>query len=767
MQFSNKKRFDVVHSRFMEKRYINKIAELQNVSVRQVENVSQMHSEGATIPFMARYRKEATGNMDGVKINDVVEKINYFSDLDKRKETVLKTIDAAGKLTSELKARIENSFDATELEDIYLPYKPKRKTKATIAIEKGLEPLAAMILAQQDFNIDSETSKFINEQVPDKDQALQGARDIIAEWIAENEQARNAVRQLFSKSAVISSKVLKAKKETEDAQKYRDYFEFSEPYSACPSHRMLAIRRGEKESFLSMDITIAEEHAIESLKKIFITKNNAASFQVSLVIEDSYDRLLKPSIENEYRLLGKNSADEEAIKVFAENLRQLLLASPLGSKKVMALDPGFRSGCKLVCLDAQGNLVHYSTIFPHQPQMDVAASVSEIKKLVEKFDIDAIGIGNGTAGRETEQLIRSMDFGKQVSVFMVNESGASIYSASEVAREEFPDQDVTVRGAISIGRRLLDPLSELVKIDAKSIGVGQYQHDVNQTRLKEQLDKVVESCVNHVGVDVNTASRHLLGYISGLSKTLAKNIVDYRQNNGPYKSRDEIKKVPLMGPKSFEQSAGFMRIPGSSNPLDNSAVHPESYFVVETMAKDLNSSVKDLISNSDLTKKIEKKKYITSSVGEFTIADILKELEKPGRDPRSQAEEFRFDDNIKSIEDVKPGMVVPGIVTNITNFGAFIDIGVKQDGLLHISQMSNTFISDPNQTVKLQQHLMVTVTGVDVPRKRISLSMKSASPKHEARLPFPKHSNKTPPAEKDEPLNDFQSKLMELKKKFK
>lgn len=751
----------------MEKRYINKIAELQNVSVRQVENVSQMHSEGATIPFMARYRKEATGNMDEVKINDVVEKINYFSDLDKRKETVLKTIDAAGKLTSELKARIENSFDATELEDIYLPYKPKRKTKATIAIEKGLEPLAAMILAQQDFNIDSEPSKFINEQVPDKDQALQGARDIIAEWIAENEQARNAVRQLFSKSAVISSKVLKAKKETEDAQKYRDYFEFSEPYSACPSHRMLAIRRGEKEGFLSMDITIAKEHAIESLKKIFITKKNAASFQVSLVIEDSYDRLLKPSIENEYRLLGKNSADEEAIKVFAENLRQLLLASPLGSKKVMALDPGFRSGCKLVCLDAQGNFVHYSTIFPHQPQMDVAASVSEIKKLVEKFDIDAIGIGNGTAGRETEQLIRSIDFGKQVSVFMVNESGASIYSASEVAREEFPDEDVTVRGAISIGRRLLDPLSELVKIDAKSIGVGQYQHDVNQTRLKEQLDKVVESCVNHVGVDVNTASRHLLGYISGLSSTLAKNIVEYRQNNGPYKSRDEIKKVPLMGPKSFEQSAGFMRIPGSSNPLDNSAVHPESYFVVEAMAKDLNSSVKDLISNSDLTKKIEKKKYITSSVGEFTIADILKELEKPGRDPRSQAEEFRFDDKIKSIEDVKPGMVVPGIVTNITNFGAFVDIGVKQDGLLHISQMSNTYISDPNQAVKLQQRLMVTVTEVDVARKRISLSMKGTAPKQETRQPSPKPFNKSQRVKKEEPLNDFQSKLMELKKKFK
>jgi uncharacterized protein len=747
----------------MEKRYVHKIAELLKVSVKQAENVRQLHEEGATVPFMARYRKEATGNLDEVQINDIVEKIKYFDELQKRKETVIKTIEAAGKLTPELKSRIENSFDATEVEDIYLPFKPKRKTKATAAIEKGLEPLAAMIFAQNDFEVTAEASKFITDQVATKEDALQGARDIIAEWVAENEQARNAVRHLFNAAAVVSSKVLKAKKDTEEAQKYRDYFEFSEPLKACPSHRMLAIRRGEKEGFLSMDITIDAQRAKEELKNIFLKKKNSAALQVATAIEDSYDRLLKSSIENEFRLQAKNSADEEAIRVFAENLRQLLLASPLGSKKVMSIDPGFRTGCKVVCLDAQGNFKHYSTIYPHQPQMEIAVATAELKKLVDKFGIEAIGIGNGTAGRETEQLVRGIDFGKPVSVFMVNESGASIYSASEVAREEFPDEDVTVRGAISIGRRLLDPLSELVKIDAKSIGVGQYQHDVNQTRLKEQLDKVVESCVNHVGVDVNTASHHLLGYISGLSSTLAKNIVEYRQKNGPYRSREEIRKVSLMGPKSFEQSAGFMRIPGSKNPLDNSAVHPESYDVVEAMAKDLSCSVDDLIKDASLRKKIAPKKYVSEKAGEFTINDILKELEKPGRDPRAIAEEFRFDETIKSIEDVKVGMKVPGIVTNITNFGAFVDIGVKQDGLLHISQMSNTYISDPNQVVKLQQRLLVTVTEVDVARKRISLSMKDSSPSPVVR----KSVGPKPAAKKEEPVNDFQAKLMELRKKFK
>ncbi|MBA4166156.1 MAG: RNA-binding transcriptional accessory protein [Chitinophagaceae bacterium] len=762
----------------MEKKYIHKIAELQGIGLSQVENVQQLHGGGATVPFMARYRKEATGNLDEVQINDVVEKIQYFNELDKRKETVLKTIEAAKKLTEELKNRIINCFDATALEDIYLPFKPKRKTRATTAVEKGLQPLAALIIALQGFtlanetpltisgeiNVDDEAARFINDLVPSKEEALQGARDILAEWTAENEQARNAVRHLFSSGAMISSKVLKAKKETEDAQKYRDYFEFSELLANCPSHRMLAIRRGEKEGFLAMDITIDQQQGFDALKKIFIKKHNSSTQHVSAAIEDSFERLLKPSIENEFRLIGKNSADDEAIKVFAENLRQLMLASPLGSKKIMAIDPGFRTGCKVVCLDAQGNFLHYSSIFPHQPQMETAASISEIKKLAGKYEIEAIGIGNGTAGRETEQFIRAIDFGKPVSVFMVNESGASIYSASEVAREEFPDQDVTVRGSISIGRRLLDPLSELVKIDAKSIGVGQYQHDVNQTRLKEELDKVVESCVNHVGVDLNTASRHLLGYISGLSATLAKNIVEYRLKNGPYKTREEIKKVSLMGSKSFEQSAGFMRIPGSTNPLDNSAVHPESYFVVEAMAKDLNCSVKDLVGDALLRTKIDRKKYISDSIGQFTIEDIIKELEKPGRDPRAQAEEFRFDDKIKSIGDVKAGMVVPGIVTNITNFGAFVDIGVKQDGLLHISQMSNTFISDPNQAVKLQQRVIVTITDVDVSRKRISLSMKDAQ---KERQQTSKPSAPVIPNKKNEPQNAFQSKLMELKKKFK
>ncbi len=776
--------FEVVLSRTMEKRYLEKIAELQAVKPKQVENVFALHEEGATVPFMARYRKEATGNLDEVKIHEVVEKIKYFQDLDKRKETVLKTIEAAGKLNDELKLRIESCFDATELEDLYLPFKPKRKTRATMAVEKGLEPLARLIFEESDTDIGGAALQFINDQVPDGGEALQGARDIVAEWMSENEQARNAIRHLFRSGAMISAKVLKAKKDTEEAQKYRDYFEFSEPLADCPSHRMLAIRRGEKEGFLAMDIDIDTENAHAALRSIFVKKNNAASAELNTTLADAFGRLLKPSIENEFRLIAKNEADDEAIAVFAANLRQLLLAAPLGSKRVMALDPGFRTGCKLVCLDAQGSFLHYATIYPHQPQMQVEAAVKEIRQLVDKYAIDAIGIGNGTAGRETEQLVRGIDFGKPVSIFMVNESGASIYSASEVAREEFPDQDVTVRGAISIGRRLLDPLSELVKIDAKSIGVGQYQHDVNQGRLNEELDKVVESCVNHVGVDLNTASRHLLGYISGLSATLARNIVEYRQQHGPYKSREEVKKVSLMGPKSFEQSAGFMRIPGAANPLDNSGVHPESYFVVEAMARDLDCSVQELIGDASRRKKIDRKKYLSSAIGEFTIDDIMKELEKPGRDPRPQAEEFRFDDSIKSIEDVKPGMVVPGVVTNITNFGAFVDIGVKQDGLLHISQMSNSYISDPNQVVKLQQQVKVTVTEVDISRKRISLSMKDTQSGSrqdrkgsQARGAGAKGSGpqgagpkgaggKRNATGREEPLNAFQSKLMELKKKF-
>ena len=759
----------------MESKYIKRIADKLTLALKQINNVQQLHAEGATIPFMARYRKEATGNLDEVVIGNVIEEIKYFDELEKRKETVIKTIEGLGKLTPELKSRIEESFDATELEDIYLPYKPKRKTRATTAIEKGLEPLAKIIFEQNTSDPEGEAIAFTNDSVKDVKEALQGARDIIAEWISENEQARNKVRQLFTEGAQLSSKILSSKKEAEEAQKYRDYFDFNESLSASPSHRILAIRRGEKEGWLTMDISVDKQSAVEDLKRIFIKNSSPSASQVSIAIDDSFERLLKPSIENEFRLVSKNKADEEAIRVFAENLRQLLLASPLGAKRVLALDPGFRTGCKVICLDEQGNFLHNSTIYPHPPQQEKDKSIQELKSLVNRFDIEAIAIGNGTAGRESEQLIREIDFGKQVSIFMVNESGASIYSASEVAREEFPDEDVTVRGAISIGRRLLDPLSELVKIDAKSIGVGQYQHDVSQTKLKEELDKVVESCVNHVGVDLNTASKHLLMYVSGLSATLAKNIVEYRAKNGVFKTRDELRKVTLMGPKSFEQCAGFLRIRNAVNPLDNSAVHPESYFVVQAMAKDIQCSVNELIQQPELKKKIDKKKYVSEKVGEFTIDDILKELEKPGRDPRSQIEEFRFDETIKSIEDVRAGMTVPGIITNITNFGVFVDIGVKQDGLVHISQLSNTFVSDPNQVVKLQQKVVVTVTEVDISRKRISLTMKGQGPKEQKQRNIKVGSGNSGTksqaprvqTKKVEPENAFQAKLMELKKKFK
>jgi len=752
----------------MEIKYIQKIAEKLSLGVKQVVNIFELQDEGATIPFMARYRKEATGNADEVVIGNVVEEIKYFTELDKRKETVIKTMEGLGKLTPELKQRIEDCYSATILEDIYLPYKPKRKTRATQAIEKGLEPLAKIVFEQGNENPETIAAGYVKDDVKDTKEALQGARDIIAEWISEHEQARNKIRQLFTEGAVLYSKAVNSKKEEEEAQKYRDYFDYHETLANSPSHRILAIRRAEKEGFLVMDITIDRELAVEELKRIFIKTSNAASAEVKKAIEDSFDRLLKSSIENEFRLLSKNKADEEAIHVFTENLRQLLLASPLGSKRVLALDPGYRTGCKLVCLDEQGNFIYNTTIYPHPPQNDREKSAAELKHLVGRYNIDAIGVGNGTAGRETEQLVRGIDFGKHVSIFQVNESGASIYSASEVAREEFPHEDVTVRGAISIGRRLLDPLSELVKIDAKSIGVGQYQHDVNQTKLKEGLDRVVESAVNFVGVDVNTASKHLLIYVSGLSATLAKNIVEFRAKNGAFKSRSELKKVPMMGPKSFEQCAGFLRIPGAENILDNSSVHPESYHVVETMAKDLQSSTADLVKQAELRKKIEKKKYISETIGEFTINDILKELEKPGRDPRQQIEEFRFDDTIKTIEDVKVGMTVPGLVTNITNFGAFVDIGVKQDGLVHISQLSNTFVSDPSQVVKLQQKVMVTVTEVDVSRKRIALSMKGAGNEHKPVVREQKTAGtkKSAGPQKEAPVNPFQAKLAELKKKF-
>ncbi len=708
----------------MDSKYIRIIAADLNLNLQQISSVLALHNEHATIPFIARYRKESTGNLDEVGIGHVIKKIKYYEDLERRKETIINTIGEAGILTAELKQRIHDCVVATELEDIYLPHKPKRKTRASVAIEKGLEPLADLLFKQSVQDPEAEAARFVNDQVKDSTEALHGARDIIAEWVLENEQARNVIRKLFSSDALFSSRVMNSKKDDADAQKYRDYFDYCEPLAKSPSHRILAIRRGEKEGFLAMDINIDKETAQDALKRIFVLSTGLASKQVTLAIEDSLVRLLKPSIETEFRMASKIKADDEAIGVFAENLRQLLLASPLGHKRIMAIDPGFRSGCKVVCLDEQGSFLKYHTIFPHAPKNDWAGAVQMIKGLVDKYKIDTIGCGNGTAGKETEQLVRTIDFGKPVSIFMVNENGASVYSAGEIAREEFPDQDVTVRGAISIGRRLLDPLSELVKIDAKSIGVGQYQHDVNQTRLKDTLDKVVESCVNFVGVDVNTASKHILTYVSGLSTAVAKNIVDYRLTHGNFINRDQLKKVSLLGIKTFEQCAGFLRIHGAANPLDNSAVHPESYHLVEAMALHVNSTVRELIQNATLRKQLHARDFVTETTGTYTLEDILKELEKPGRDPRSAMEEFKFAEGISSINDLVPDMKLPGLVTNITNFGAFVNLGAKQDGLIHVSQLANRFISDPNEVVKLGQKVMVTVVEVDVARKRIALSMK-------------------------------------------
>lgn len=747
----------------MEVKYLQKIAENLSLRIQQVSQIEKLQAEGATIPFMARYRKEATGNLDEVVIGKVVEEIAAFTELEKRKTTVLKTIEDLGKLAPGLKQRIENTFSATELEDLYLPYKPRRKTRAVQAIEKGLEPLAKDLFAQGSVVPELEAARYITEDVKDVKEALQGARDIIAEWVSETEQARAAIRNRFSQSALLSSRVMSTKKEEADAQKYRDYFDFSEPLSKSPSHRILAIRRGEKEGFLLMDISIEKTAALEALNEIFIKASNEAAAEVQKAIEDSYTRLVKPSIENEFRLLSKNQADEEAIQVFTENLRQLLLASPLGAKRVLALDPGYRTGCKLVCLDAQGALLHHTAIYPHPPQNQWKESISKITELVAKYGIEAISVGNGTAGRETETLVRSITFEKPVSIFLVNENGASVYSASEAAREEFPDQDLTVRGAVSIGRRLLDPLSELVKIDPKNIGVGQYQHDVNPSKLKSALDRVVESAVNFVGVDVNTASRHLLQYVSGISNTLAANIVKYRMENGPFQTRESLMKVPLMGPKSFEQCAGFLRIPGAVNVLDASSVHPERYQLVQQMAKDVQASLEELIANAEVRKRINKRHYVSETVGEYTIDDILKELEKPGRDPRPAIEEFRFDENIKSMEDVKVGMNVPGLVTNITAFGAFVDIGVKQDGLVHVSQLANRFISDPKEVVRLNQKVMVTVTEVDVARKRIALSMKTDATTKEPQRNATKGLKSIT---KQPPVSSFQQSLMDLKKKF-
>jgi len=706
----------------MDQKIIQLIAQQVGIQYTQVVNTIQLLDEGGTVPFISRYRKERTGSLDEVQIEAVKDAKEKMEELLKRKETILKTIQEQQLLTPELQKRIEECFDSTELEDIYLPYKPKRRTRAMIAREKGLEPLAVIIQKQYESNLIYKAQSFVNEKVESVEEALAGARDIIAEWINENERARGIVRREFEHGAFIISKVVKGKEE--EGAKYNDYFDWNEPLKKCPSHRLMAMRRGENEGFLRVSVTPESEEPIHHLKRFFINSNNACTDQMELAVADAYKRLLEPSIETEYANSSKEKADEEAIRVFADNLRQLLLAAPLGQKRVLALDPGFRSGCKLVCLDAQGNLLHNETIYPHKPQEEEKQAARKISSLVSSYQIEAIAIGNGTASRETEAFVKKLHYDRELKVFVVSEDGASIYSASKIARDEFPQYDVTVRGAISIGRRLLDPLAELVKIDPKSIGVGQYQHDVDQKKLKNSLDKVVESSVNMVGVNVNTASQHLLTYISGLGPQLAQNIVDYRKENGPFNSRTEIQKVARMGAKAFEQAAGFLRIPEAVNPLDNSAVHPESYFVVQKIAKDLKCSIQELISNEELQQQVVWLNYVTDKIGLPTLEDIKKELAKPGRDPRSAIKVFEFAPNIYKVEDLQVGMVLPGIVTNITKFGAFVDVGVKQDGLVHVSQMADRFISDPSEIVKLHEHVHVKVIELDLQRKRIQLSLK-------------------------------------------
>lgn len=697
------------------------IASALNIAVRQVENTLSLLEGGATIPFISRYRKEATGGLDEVQIGEIKERNDKLTEVAKRKETILKTIEEQGKLTTDLKKRIELCWDATELEDIYLPYKPKRKTRAEVARQKGLEPLATILMMQRENNLSARARTFVKGDVKDEEDALKGARDIIAEQVSEDERSRNQLRNQFSRQAIITSKVVKGKEE--EAAKYKDYFDFSEPLKRCTSHRLLAIRRGEAEGLLKVSISPDDEECTERLEKSYVRSNNECGQHVKEAVRDAYKRLLKPSIETEFATLSKEKADEEAIRVFAGNLRQLLLAPPLGQKRVMGIDPGYRTGCKVVCLDAQGNLLHNETIYPHPPKSEHSISARKLTKLVEQYQIEAIAIGNGTASRETEAFVTNQRYDRKLQVFVVSEDGASIYSASKIAREEFPEYDVTVRGAVSIGRRLMDPLAELVKIEAKSIGVGQYQHDVDQTALKKSLDMTVESCVNSVGVNLNTASRHLLTYVSGLGPTLAQNIVDYRAENGAFTSRKELMKVPRMGAKAFEQCAGFLRIPGANNPLDNSAVHPESYAVVEHIAKDMKCSVEDLIKDKELRNKINIQKYVTDKVGLPTLTDIMAELEKPGRDPRQAIKVFEFDKNVKTIDDLKEGMVLPGIVTNITNFGCFVDVGIKENGLVHVSQLCREFVSDPTTAVSIHQHVQVKVIGIDMGRKRISMTM--------------------------------------------
>ena len=705
--------------------FFDRIARALKLPVHRVENTLKLLEGGATIPFISRYRKEATGGLDEVQIGDIKAQYDKLCELAKRKETILSTLKEQNNLTPELQQRIDNCWESTELEDIYLPFKPKRKTRAEMARQKGLEPLAVLLMMQRENNLPAKVRSFVKGEVKDEEDALKGARDIIAEQVSEDEQARNLIRSQFSRQAVITAKVAKGKEKEEAAAKYRDYFDFSEPLKRCTSHRMLALLRGEAEGILKVSIAPAEDDlCTERLQRQFVRGNNACSQQVAEAVADAYKRLLKPAIETEFFGSSKEKADEEAIRVFAGNLRQLLLAAPLGQKRVMGIDPGFRTGCKVVCLDAQGALLHNEAIYPHPPKSEYQQAARKLVKLVEQYKIEAIAIGNGTASRETEQFVTSQRYDREVQVFVVSEDGASIYSASKTAREEFPEYDVTVRGAVSIGRRLMDPLAELVKIDAKSIGVGQYQHDVDQTKLKASLDQTVESCVNLVGVNVNTASKHLLTYVSGLGPVLAQNIVDYRTQNGAFHSRRELLKVPRMGAKAFEQCAGFLRISGAENPLDNSAVHPESYPIVEKMAKDLKCTVTDLINRKELRSQIQIEKYVTDTVGLPTLTDIMQELDKPGRDPRQQIEVFQFDPNVRTIDDLKEGMELPGIVTNITNFGCFVDIGIKENGLVHVSQLADKFVSDPTTVVSIHQHVRVKVLSIDHERKRIQLTMK-------------------------------------------
>lgn len=700
------------------------ITERAGVAEKYVRNLITLLDEGATIPFIARYRKEMTGSMDEVKIEEIREMYEQYKELEKRKKSILESIGQQGLLTGLLEKQICNCVDMRMLEDIYLPFKPKKQTKASKAKAKGLEPLAAVLLKQEGGEATDKALRFVKGEVSDEEEALQGARDIIAEWVSEDEKARNCTRRLVERVAFVQSKMVKGKEK--EGEKYTDYFDYKEQLKKCPSHRMLAIRRGEAEGFLKISLSVEEEEALDGLERIFVKGSNSSAQQVRMAVKDSYKRLLFPSIESEYMALSRQKADDESIKVFAENLRQLLLAPPLGNKRVLALDPGFRTGCKVVCLDETGNLIHNENIYPHPPQNEYKQAASKIVNMVATYDIQAIAIGNGTAGRETESFIQNLHYDRKLQVFVVSENGASIYSASKIAREEFPEYDITVRGAVSIGRRLMDPLAELVKIDPKSIGVGQYQHDVEQGKLKDSLDRVVESCVNKVGVNVNTAGKYLLMHVSGLGPVLAANVEEYVKENGAVKSREELKKVKRMGSKAFEQCAGFLRINGAENPLDDSSVHPESYYIVRKIAKDLQVDVAQLIGNEELCNKIEPAKYVDDKTGILTLKDIIEELKKPGRDPRRMAQVFSFADGIKKVDDLQEGMVLPGIVTNITNFGAFVDVGVKQDGLVHISEIVDRFISNPIEVLALHQQVMVKVLQVDKERKRISLSIKQA-----------------------------------------